>query len=39
MTGGRTPSFCDLSVGETLAAAPQERENSGGGKFPSQLSH
>ena len=31
------PSFHDLSVGEALAHAPQERENSGGGKFPSQI--
>ena len=38
MTGGRTPSFHDLSVGEALAHAPKERENSGGGKFPSQIS-
>jgi hypothetical protein len=39
VTGGRAPSFPDLSVGEALAPAPQERENSGGGKFPSQISH
>jgi hypothetical protein len=25
-------------VGEALAHAPKERENSGGGKFPSQIS-
>jgi hypothetical protein len=31
--------FRNLSVGEALAPAPQERENSGGGKFPSQISH
>ena len=38
MTGGRAPSFHDLSVGEALA--PSEAEgNSGGGKFPSQTSH
>ena len=30
--------FRNLSVGEALAPAPQERENSGGGKFPSQIS-
>ena len=39
VTGGRAPSFRGLSVGEALAPAPQERENSGGGKFPSQISH
>ena len=39
VTGGRAPSFRDLSVGEALTPAPQERENSGGGKFPSQVSH
>ena len=38
MTGGRPLSFYDLSVGEALARAPKERENSGGGKFPSQIS-
>ena len=38
VTGGRAPSFHDLSVGEALA--PSEGEgNSGGGKFPSQISH
>jgi hypothetical protein len=38
VTGGRAPSFHDLSVGEALA--PGEAEgNSGGGKFPSQISH
>jgi hypothetical protein len=38
VTGGRAPSFHDLSVGEALA--PSEVEgNSGGGKFPSQISH
>jgi hypothetical protein len=26
-------------VGEALAHAPKELENSGGGKFPSQISH
>ena len=37
MTGGRAPSFHDLSVGE--APAPSEgEENGGGGKFPSQRS-
>jgi hypothetical protein len=39
VTGGRAPSFRDLSAGEALVPAPQERENSGGGKFPSQISH
>ena len=39
MTGGRAPSFHDLSVGEALAPDPRDRENSGGGKFPSQISH
>ena len=38
MTGGRAPSFHDLCVGEALARAPKERENSGGGKLPSQIS-
>jgi hypothetical protein len=38
VTGGRPLSFHDLSVGEALAHAPKERENSGGGKFPSQIS-
>jgi hypothetical protein len=38
VTGGRPPSFHDLSVGEALAYAPKEWENSGGGKFPSQIS-
>jgi hypothetical protein len=38
VTGGRPPSFHDLCVGEALAHAPKERENSGGGKFPSQIS-
>jgi hypothetical protein len=38
VTGGRPSSFHDLSVGEALALAPKERENSGGGKFPSQIS-
>jgi hypothetical protein len=38
VTVGRAPSFDDLSVGEALA--PSEVEgNSGGGKFPSQISH
>jgi len=37
VTGGRAPSFHDLSVGE--APAPSECEgNGGGGKFPSQIS-
>jgi hypothetical protein len=35
----RAPSFHDLSVGEALAPDPKDRENSGGGKFPSQISH
>ena len=39
VTGGRAPSFHSLSVGEALAPDPQERENSGGGNFPSQISH
>ena len=39
VTGGRAPSFHDLSVGEALAPDPKDRENSGGGKFPSQISH
>jgi hypothetical protein len=38
VTGGRASSFHDLCVGEALAHAPKERENSGGGKFPSQIS-
>jgi hypothetical protein len=38
VTGGRPPSYHDLSVGEALTHAPKERENSGGGKFPSQIS-
>jgi len=38
VTGGRAPSFRGLSVGEALTPAPQERENRGGGKFPSQIS-
>ncbi len=38
VTGGGTPSFHDLSVGEALDHAPKERENSGGGKFPLQIS-
>jgi len=38
VTGGRAPSFHDLSVGE--APAPSVGEgNGGGGKFPSQISH
>jgi hypothetical protein len=37
VTGGRAPSFHDLSVGE--APAPSAGEgNGGGGKFPSQIS-
>ena len=37
VTGGRAPSFHDLSLGE--APAPSVREgNGGGGKFPSQIS-
>ena len=39
VTGGSAPSFHDLSVGEALAHDPRDRENSGGGKFPSQISH
>jgi hypothetical protein len=39
VTGGRAPSFHALSVGEALAPDPEDRENSGGGKFPSQISH
>ena len=39
VTGGRAPSFHDLSVGEALAPDLKDRENSGGGKFPSQISH
>ena len=35
----RAPSFHYLSVGEALAPDPRDRENSGGGKFPSQISH
>jgi hypothetical protein len=35
---GAGPRFHDLCVGEALAHAPKERENSGGGKFPSQIS-
>ena len=38
MIGGRPTSFHDLCVGEALAHAPKEQENSGGGKFPSQIS-
>ena len=38
VTGGRAPSFHDLSVGEAPAPLPQEAENGGGGKFPSQIS-
>jgi hypothetical protein len=38
VTGGRPPFFHDLCVGEALARAPKERKNSGGGKFPSQIS-
>jgi len=38
VTGGRAPSFQDLSVGEAPAPLPQEAENGGGGKFPSQIS-
>ncbi len=38
MTGGRPPSFHGLCVGEALVRAPKERENRGGGKFPSQIS-
>jgi hypothetical protein len=30
----RAPSFHDLSVGEALAPDPEDRGNSGGGKFP-----
>ena len=37
MTGGRAPSFHDLSVGEALDPSECE-ENSGGGQFPSQIS-
>jgi hypothetical protein len=33
VTGGRAPSFHDLSVGEAPAPLPQEVENGGGGKF------
>jgi len=39
VTGGRAPSFHDLSVGEAPAPLPKEAENGGGGKFPSQISH
>jgi hypothetical protein len=35
----RASSFHDLSVGEALAPDLEDRENSGGGKFPSQISH
>ena len=35
---GAGPRFHDLSVGEALARAPKECENSGGGKFPSPIS-
>jgi len=38
VTGGRALSFRDLSVGEAPAPLPQEAENGGGGKFPSQIS-
>ena len=38
VTGGKAQSFHDLSVGEALTNALKERENSGGGKFPSQIS-
>jgi hypothetical protein len=38
VSGGKAQSFPDLSVGEALTPAPKERENSGGGKFPSQIS-
>ena len=38
VTGGRALSFHDLSVGEAPAPLPQEAENGGGGKFPSQIS-
>ena len=37
VTGGRAPSFHDLSVGE--AAAPPQVENVGGGRTPPQVSH
>jgi hypothetical protein len=37
VTGGRAPSFPDLSVGEAPAPSRGE-ENGGGGKFPSQIS-
>jgi hypothetical protein len=37
-SGGRALSFHDLSVGEAPAPLPQEAENGGGGKFPSQIS-
>ena len=39
VTAGRALSFHDLSVGEALAPDSKNRENSGGGKFPSQISH
>jgi hypothetical protein len=35
---GVGPRFHDLCVGEALTHAPKEWENSGGGKFPSQIS-
>jgi hypothetical protein len=35
---GRVPGFTTYLWGEALAHAPKERENSGGGKFPSQIS-
>ena len=38
VTGGRALSFHGLPVGEALAPDPKDRENSGGGKFPSQVS-
>jgi hypothetical protein len=37
VTGGRAPSFHDLSVGEAPAPSGSEG-NGGGGKFPSQIS-
>ncbi len=37
VTGGRAPSFHDLSVGEAPATSAREG-NGGGGKFPSQIS-
>ena len=39
VTGGRAPSFHDLSVGEAVAPDLLDRENSGGGKCPPQISH